>query len=245
MLVAVSMVRDERDIIGYTVQHLLDQGVDRVVIADNLSTDGTPALLRELFGDLVEVRKDDDLAYRQAEKMSALAEYAADPGDWVIPFDADEAWSNVAALRDLDADRAPSRPYVHVPKKCQLPPMDRNPLRRYPWRIPTPEKFPKVAFRYQPGAQIHMGNHGVDGVGTTDRWDVVDIRHFQYRSIEQVRRKVGNGVQAYDALPAHRQSGYGTHWRDLHGKPDDELAEWWDAYITQDLEYAPCPRSQP
>src|SRR5678815_6052118 len=37
---AVSMVKDEADIIGYTVGNMLQQ-VDHVVVADNGSTDGT------------------------------------------------------------------------------------------------------------------------------------------------------------------------------------------------------------
>jgi hypothetical protein len=41
-VVAVSMVRDEEDIVGATVAHMRSQ-VDHVIVADNLSTDRTRA----------------------------------------------------------------------------------------------------------------------------------------------------------------------------------------------------------
>ena len=47
--VGVSMVRDEEDIIGATVRHLLGQ-VDAVLIADNRSIDGT----RDVLADIME-----------------------------------------------------------------------------------------------------------------------------------------------------------------------------------------------
>lgn len=34
---AVCVARDEADVIGATVSHLLDQGVDQVLVADNMS----------------------------------------------------------------------------------------------------------------------------------------------------------------------------------------------------------------
>lgn len=45
---AVTTVRDEADIIGHTVRHLLRQGVDGVIVLDHRSTDGTSAVLAEL-----------------------------------------------------------------------------------------------------------------------------------------------------------------------------------------------------
>ena len=44
----VSIVRDEVDVVGLTVRHLLDQGVSRILVADNCSVDGTRELLRSL-----------------------------------------------------------------------------------------------------------------------------------------------------------------------------------------------------
>ena len=49
MIAAVMMVRDERHVIADCIGHLLGTvGVDRVYVADNDSTDGTPAILQRL-----------------------------------------------------------------------------------------------------------------------------------------------------------------------------------------------------
>lgn len=94
--VAVCMARDEADVIGSTVAHMLAQ-VDAVIVADNLSTDRTREILDEMAsahpGRLVVV-EDPDPAYRQSEKMTALALRARlDFGaEWIVPFDADEVW---------------------------------------------------------------------------------------------------------------------------------------------------------
>ena len=83
------MVRDEVDIIGPVVAHMLGQ-VDHVIVADNLSVDGTFDVL-ESFGSQITLVADTDPAYRQSEKMTHLAGVAKSMGaDWVVPFDADE-----------------------------------------------------------------------------------------------------------------------------------------------------------
>ncbi len=45
-VVAIMMVKDEADIIGHTLDHLHAQGIDHVVIADNMSTDNTGFILQ-------------------------------------------------------------------------------------------------------------------------------------------------------------------------------------------------------
>ena len=79
-LVAVTMVRDEEDIVDWTIQHLLDQGVDHIIVADNMSTDGTWEWLKALAGapeqDSLIVVRDEEVGYYQSRKMSALAQQA-------------------------------------------------------------------------------------------------------------------------------------------------------------------------
>lgn len=41
-VMAVTMVKDEADIIDRVITHLLEQEVDRVIVADNMSSDDTP-----------------------------------------------------------------------------------------------------------------------------------------------------------------------------------------------------------
>lgn len=230
MIVAVSMVRDEQDIIGHTLAHMLTQ-VDHAIIADNLSTDDTRHILESF--DRVTVVDDPELGYYQADKMTTLAHLAGDMGaTWVVPFDADEAWY-LPDLATVAADVVMVRSHVYVPQSFD--PEDPNPITRICWRLPDPEKFHKVCFRYHPDAALHMGQHDVNRPG--GRLEAGRVRHYQYRTIEQVRRKVTNGTQAYNATNLPHL--YGTHWRDLAQRDEVALKAWWDEYTTQPLVFDP------
>lgn len=231
MIVAISMVRDEEDVIEHTLAHMLTQ-VDHAIVADNRSVDGTRDIL-ESFGDQVTIIDDQEVGYRQAEKMTALTHQAGEMGaDWVIPFDADEAWY-LPNLDALEADVVMARSHVYVPRPDDL--NDSNPITRMLWRVAEPERFRKVCFRYHPDVVLHMGQHDVSRPGR--RAEKGSVRHYQYRTLEQVRRKVSNGVQAYEATDLPHL--YGTHWRDIDNLDEAGLAAWWDAYTRQPLEYAP------
>src|SRR5690242_17110689 len=91
---AITMVKDEADIVATTVGVMLEQ-CDGVIVADNNSTDGT----RDLLADLARQHKtltvldDPEVASYQAKKMTNLAHFARERGaTWAIPFDADEYW---------------------------------------------------------------------------------------------------------------------------------------------------------
>jgi glycosyltransferase involved in cell wall biosynthesis len=233
-MLAVSMARDEADIIAVTVGHLLAQGVDRVVVLDNGSADETPGLLAELGAEVI---RDDRVDYQQARIMTDLAS-RADVGEWVVPFDADELWTGLTLLDSLDADVAIARPFVHVPHVDDVE--DPNPCRRIVHRQPHPERLPKVAFRWRPGIVVDMGNHAVIGGSGRNAEPGLDVRHFQYRSLEQLSRKVRSGTAALDA--ARMPPTVGAHWRTLAALSDEALAAWWADYITQEtvLDPAPC-----
>src|SRR5881394_2910564 len=108
-VIAVAMVKDEADIIQATVCHMLTQ-VDQVIVADNMSTDGTRNILDSLLvlNSLpVEVVDDNDPAYYQSSKMTHLARLAYLRGaDWVVPFDADELWTANGATVKETLERA-------------------------------------------------------------------------------------------------------------------------------------------
>jgi glycosyltransferase involved in cell wall biosynthesis len=231
MKVAISMVRDEQDVIGHTLELMLSQ-VDHAIVADNLSTDRTRLIL-ESFGDRVTIVEDSEPGYFQADKMTALAHQAGAIGaEWVCPFDADEAWW-LPDLDTVDADVVTTRPFVYVPQPDDSE--DPNPIARLRWRLPEPERQNKVCFRYHRDAQLHMGQHDVERPGR--RIEAGRVRHYQYRTLEQVRRKVSNGVGAYGA--ANLPSLYGSHWRNLDAFDDDDLRSWWNEYLAQELVYDP------
>lgn len=212
-VVAVCMARDEEDIIGMSVSVLVAQGA-HVVVADNLSTDRTAEIAADA-GAVLE--SDPDPAYRQSEKMTALAARHASDGDWVIPFDADEEWSGLWRLDD-SFDVAPAFPVVQIPDGRG-------------WRDGPTEKFPKVAFRWREGCVIEQGNHGVIGAGPKIRAGVLKVMHYQYRTLEQVKRKVRQGTCALQTAGLPEWSG--QHWRDLARLDDRELQAWWTEYCAR------------
>src|ERR1019366_3355127 len=94
VIVAILLVKNEADVIGLNLRHLIAQGVDHVIVADNLSTDDTHDILEAAADVLpVTVVYDDEIGYFQSRKMTNLAAMAGEMGaTWCLPVDADEIW---------------------------------------------------------------------------------------------------------------------------------------------------------
>ncbi len=214
---AISLVKDEADVIAGTLRHMADEQVDHILVADNLSTDGTRDILSDLAHELpLTVLDDPDPAHYQSRKMSALAAQAGREGaTWVVPFDADELWvfrgDRIGVeLRSCTADLVTAELFNHFPSAIDPPGAD--PFDTIIWRTREPAALPKVAFRYKDGAVIHDGNHGVALPYHPEvARGCIEIRHFPYRSPEQFIRKARNGSAALRAtdLPLD----VGAHWR--------------------------------
>lgn len=233
--VGVSMVKDEADIIRTTLEHMATQ-VDAIIIADNMSTDGTFDILVDV-ADTNEtpilVLNDDVVAYDQSAKMTRLADIARRQfeAEWIVPFDADELWSRRDGRRIADGFDWPGQSVVgadlfdHVATGFDDS-RDPNPVSRLGWRRPKPAPLPKVACRADPKLTIGMGNHEVsyDRKGHPARIDSVElvVHHYPNRSAEQLIRKVRNGAAAYAASDMPEM--YGAHWRQW-GRLLDEQGE--------------------
>jgi Glycosyl transferase family 2 len=100
---ALATVRNEADVIDVTVRFHLARGVDRFLVVDNGSTDGTVRRLARLARRDPRVRwTRDENPFRPAEMHTALAHEAARQGaDWVMYVDADEFWTPVATGSSL------------------------------------------------------------------------------------------------------------------------------------------------
>jgi glycosyltransferase involved in cell wall biosynthesis len=244
MIAAVGMVRDEDDIIVPVICQLLAQGVDAFWVADNMSSDKTRPQLDELAArHPITVIDDPVPGFYQAMKTTALARMAITAGaDWVIPFDADEWFyaldgTIASTLADVDADVVLAAGYDHLPRPDD--PDDDNPVRRMGWRRPHPQKYPKVIFRAAPDVFVHQGNHNVEHPGRRLA-GFVEYRHYQYRTLEQMARKVRQGAAAYAA--STMDAKHGTHWKALAALSDAELAAEWDALCTDPhVIYDPAP----
>jgi glycosyltransferase involved in cell wall biosynthesis len=225
---AIMLVKDEDDVIGWTICHLMTQ-VDYVIVSDNASTDGTKTILATLamnYPDRLLVLEDNDSAYWQARKMTELAEIAWQRCgvDWIVPVDADEMWITddgrplnrwlLALAPDVLAARARLFHYVPTSEDGE----ESNPFERIKWRLAEPASLPKVCARYLPGIEIEAGNHGVliDG----DRPQLIAgglrVNHYSWRSAEQYARKIVNGSRAYALTDLDPEIG--RHWR-MWGDP--------------------------
>lgn len=248
---AVSMVKDEIDIIESSIRRMAEQ-VDHLIVADNRSTDGTRELLEQLVTQLPLTLVDDpDPAYYQSAKMSRLAARAADMGaSWVIAADADERWyspfGRVAdVLEDMPAHVAvcTAALYDHVP--TGLDPVDADPFTRIGWRRRNAAPLSKVAVRPRIAVTIEQGNHGANW--PTDRADgQIVVRHFAHRSVEQMIRKTRNGAAAYAATTLRED--FGAHWRQWGLLSDEQLGDvfrryYWsaDPHADRSLLYDPAP----
>jgi hypothetical protein len=227
-VVGVTMVKDEVDIVARTVRHMASQ-VDHVIVADNMSTDGTRSVLDELARDMnVTVVDDFEVGYHQSKKMTELAFQARinHHADWIVPFDADEWWySPFGRIGDI-LDGLASQwlvmeavLYDHV-ATGEDDPDELDPIERLGWRRQTPAPLPKVACRWREDLVIEMGNHGARYLGGATKFESqLIIRHFPYRSVEQLIRKIHNGAAAYAATDL--DPTYGAHWRQWGEALDD------------------------
>lgn len=256
MVAAIAMVKDEADIIETTVRWMAQQ-VDLVIVADNGSTDGTREILEAIDGVLV--LDDPEVGYYQSRKMTMLARRAAEAGaSWVIPFDADEIHiAHGGRIADVLGNLPPeilvseAPLFDHVASGAD--PDDPNPVTRIRYRRRAQAPLRKIAARTSKRLVIHQGNHGASYKGL----DIVpmvgghiEVRHFPYRSAEQMVRKAINGRRAYDATDLPLDAG--KHWRDYgtlveNGGPEalhDVFRQWfWVANPAADpnLILDPCP----
>jgi glycosyltransferase involved in cell wall biosynthesis len=215
------MVRDEEDVIETVLRHMATQ-VDEIIVADNRSVDGTAKIIDRLMSDGLPImyQFDPEVGYMQSEKTTRLAHVAGQElgATWIVPFDADEIWySSWGRLGDFlrsmkGVDIVQANLFDHVCTALDDPD-EPDPVKRIGWRRDYCAPLPKVACRYDPNLIIGMGNHEAwnDRRGLRTAQHKVAIRHFPYRSVDQIIRKIRNGAEAYAAtdLPAD----YGAHWR--------------------------------
>ena len=162
--------------------------------------------------------------------------------DIIIPIDADEIWYSKVdgktlgkVLKESDGDIFVADSIDFIPTKDDS--KDKNPIKSMCYRKQNSNSFSAVAFRKYPGAYLEIGNHNVINHKGKRVFDLIGIRHYQYRSFNQFYKKVLNGKRVYDntTYPDYM----GSHWRTLGSKSEEELKQWWDEYITQPTEYCP------
>jgi hypothetical protein len=245
MLAIVGLAKNEADVAPYWVAHYLNEGAGLVLVADNLSDDGTGDLLRDAGAEVV---LDSEPGYFQAAKTTDLAHRAAEKGATIVlPVDLDELWygQDGRPLHDvLGASPAtlwPAQVFDHIAKDE----MSGNPFTAHGWRRREAQQFPVVGFRYDARCQVAMGNHAVYHPSPQSAAGLIAVRHFGYRSLAQMTRKLRQGKAAYDATDMPPSEG--AHWREGGALSDQELAARWDALCAEEgLVFDPAPyRTEP
>jgi len=224
---AVSVVRDEVDVVITTITHLLEQGIDRVLVADSGSVDGTTEALRalEASDQRVQLAIDGQPKHLQSEKITYLAHRAWRAGAaWVLPFDADEFF--FAKDRTVaDFLRAQTATVVRADFHHMVP---TRPMRSVDgtteFVLDATPSFPgKVAARSHPLLEFIPGNHAASRVGavTTGLY----IAHALYRHPDQVARKFRQGIRA---TGTSELTFPGEHWTRGSTLTDAEISDVWD-----------------
>lgn len=223
---AITMVKNEADVIESSIRHCLNQGVDAILIADNGSTDGTRELLHQLAKVLpLVVFHDPIVAYEQDAKMTALAKGARRLGaKWIVPFDADEFWyGRDCSLGELL--RKEKRSTVIYGDLFNAFPVSHEEVSiDSKMAMSDVVAVKKVAFKAHRFASLCMGSNEVyRGVPRTDG---IFVLHLPWRSKDQLQRKLSQGKKA--VLNSSMADWAGGHWVQFGDSTPVEVDEIWE-----------------
>lgn len=231
------MVKNESDIIESFVRHNITF-IDKMVILDNGSTDGTLVILNKLIeeGLPIYLIQDPNPTYSQSQIMTRLLHLVLDEFHpaFVIPIDADEFLSaNGGQPRDL-IKRLDNNKVHYIPWVTYVPTRQDNknelfiPKRITHRRMKEPTVYYKVII---PGdlakendLSLIQGNHDVKAKrGQIKNFDhTLFIAHYPIRSTAQVMSKYLVGWLAYLAKPDHIK-GEGYHWEEAYHKIKENI----------------------
>lgn len=228
------MIKNEADIIeSYLRYHL--HIFDGIVMLDNGSTDRTLEIVKRMQkeGCKIVIKHDDALAFTQGDKTTELIGYTFKhfAPDFIFPLDVDEFLTAPASPDNPRQiiDRLQTgkiyyleRDYTYFPihideKELFIP-------KRITYASPIKDYWPKVVVSgeiwetYSP--VISGGNHDL----LFDKQEVeleilapLKIRHFPYRSLEQVKSKIAVGW--INTLASYSYNvGHNYHWQALFEK---------------------------
>lgn len=243
---ALMIVGTDDDIAGYTISHLLAEGIDKILIDLVPVEDRTKEILFELQlqnPGRIEIMESDDVSIWGSRRMTRLANIAYEAGtELVLPCDSDELFfsknggSLADEIRNSQGFVFACQVYNHV-ASIEDNSEEKNPYKRMVHRMIEPLGLPKIYLRFNPKIIIDEGNHGAHWQGggaiPTDQTKV-EMRHFPYRTRDQFVSKVRVTKKAMDATLGYPM-GWGVHYRvyaeTLEKAGEDALKEWFDRWF--------------
>ena len=250
----IMMVRNEADIIAANVRHHLAHGVDRLLVVDNGSSDGTDRVLAGLSRGGRLYWKRHLGAYHQAQIMTELAREAFLGGAaWVLPIDADEFWcASGGDLRDvledskagaLQADivnfiqrreqrEAAPDALWHMTRRCPEPagPLELTRELVEGRRIGFVEMMypPKWVSRASLAIEIAYGNHSVMGVdGPYEKTAAIVCLHAPLRARSVLEAQGRHGRRLEGVVQDETICWHWRRWRRI--AEEDGLEDEWRA----------------
>jgi hypothetical protein len=263
------MVKDEEDIIYQFLKHNHLLGFRNFALLNNGSTDQTVPHIRNFQNDYPEANlviiEDPVVGYYQDTKTTAASKFAStyfsmlgQKIDWIFPLDADEFITFSNSDRNLNdilgtmdergkkvleyylCDATSSNLDVSFTSK-------NDPFKTFDSTSRfLAHSIPKVAFRYNEGAHLLMGNHFVTGCAYSldDLQHAAEfgiyLTHFALRGPAHAKRKYVNGGKAYKA--AADREAHGGRWKKqydmylLHG--DEYFVRHYREYVRKTLNAA-------
>lgn len=220
MIIGVSTVRNEEAIIAKTVSHTLAVGADVVIVSDGNSTDNTREVLHSL-SDVIVLSQDGPLEQSvETLRLVKLAKWLG--ADWVVPFDADEFWTDLEPLNDLEDNIGCVQATVFG-------------HRDWDHRYERPRVQGKVGFR--DATSIAWGNHSADTPGIMVGG--FEIRELQYQSFDHFLAKIEKSRQLYES--AQFSEAYGSHMRALVRMTDEQRVFEWERLMAEPAVFDPIP----
>lgn len=226
MIAALTMFKNEADILPHWFNSWIEKGVDKFYLCDNGSTDGSADIVEEYRKKAdIYLMQSDRNDFPQRDVVNQLKTKALNDGfDLLFPVDADETLNLSATpfynIRDWINSRheyhdsfwfAQYRYKNHMPNGVE-------------WFEPDHRK---VFGRFRSLCTISIGNHCIEDVDLYILENEVYLNHFQYRSWEQFRRKKMTFFQSFE------KAGYFDHnfvkqYRMYQQHGEAYLEQMWD-----------------
>jgi glycosyltransferase involved in cell wall biosynthesis len=251
------VARNEVDIIRTNVLYHLSLGLDRLLVVDNGSSDGTDQVLRELGKDpRVRWTRDEGLFYHGHIATELAREAFREGADWVVPIDADEFWhapggnfrgvleeSEAGALRARllnffqrreQRESAPDA-LLYMTRRIREPVVTERGNRKLARELVESHKISKLEIELKkwvsrPTADIEIvfGNHKVEGVAGLKREShEIVCLHAPIRARARLDGKAEVGERSEETGSDPNQGWHVKRWRRL--RDEGRLEQEWAA----------------